>query len=83
MRYVPNGQTYGVRVDRADYANDSDTVDGLHANSFIQNSSAGDFQIASSTNGQNSYPYASLELRESNYGGNGGYTSPRLAFHWG
>lgn len=34
MYYVPNGQTYGIRVDRADNA---DTVGGFNANAFYRN----------------------------------------------
>ncbi|MCX5793552.1 MAG: hypothetical protein NTY45_15235, partial [Elusimicrobia bacterium] len=37
MYYVPNGQTYGIRVDRADQANNSDTVDSLHPPQFFNN----------------------------------------------
>lgn len=46
-------------------------------------SNQGDWQFASNTNGQTSYPYASIELRESNFGGSSAYTPPRLSFHWG
>ncbi len=37
MYYVPNGQTYGIRVDRADQANNSDTVDSIHPPQFFNN----------------------------------------------
>lgn len=44
MRYEPNGQTYGIRVDRADYADsagNADTVDGYHASSLMGGYSGG------------------------------------------
>lgn len=34
MYYVPNGQTYGIRVDRADYADNAGTVGGYAASSL-------------------------------------------------
>jgi hypothetical protein len=50
---------------------------------YIANNTAGDWNIASSTNGNTSYTYSTLELREANFGGNSGYSAPRLGFHWG
>jgi hypothetical protein len=60
-------------------------LDGITSSSFIYTgaSNQGDYQIASSTDDQNGYPYASIELRESNFGGSAAYTAPRLSFHWG
>jgi len=49
---------------------------------WIPNNGIGDWQIASSSTGT-SYSEASLELRESNFTGNGSATPPRLGFHWG
>ncbi|MES2286989.1 MAG: tail fiber domain-containing protein [Bacteroidota bacterium] len=49
---------------------------------WIPNNGNGDWQIASSSTGT-SYSVASLELRESNFTGNGTATPPRLGFHWG
>jgi len=49
---------------------------------WIPNNGIGDWQIASSSTGT-SYNLASLELRESNFTGNGSATPPRLGFHWG
>lgn len=34
MRYAPNGQTYGVRVDRADYADNAGAVNGYSADAL-------------------------------------------------
>ncbi len=66
---------------------DADTVDGqqpiFSLSGAVLTSTAGDWNVASSTNGEMSYPYASIELRESNFGGSASYTAPRLAFHWG
>jgi hypothetical protein len=50
---------------------------------YIRDGVAGDYEIANNTNGNESYPYASIELRESNYGASSAYTAPRLSFHWG
>ena len=67
----------------------ADTVDGYHALGLVTNAATdgggfnrGDWQLASSTNGATDYTTATLELRESNFGG-GGNTAPRLSFHWG
>ena len=48
---------------------------------YLTPTSQGDINFASSTNGNTGYSYASLELRESNFGGST-YTAPRLSFHW-
>jgi hypothetical protein len=40
MYYVPNGQTYGIRVDRADYANSAGSISG-QANSATINATSG------------------------------------------
>lgn len=49
---------------------------------WIPNNGSGDWQIASSSTGT-SYNLATLELRESNFTGNGSATPPRLGFYWG
>ncbi|HLP51379.1 MAG TPA: tail fiber domain-containing protein, partial [Chitinophagales bacterium] len=56
------------------------TVTGT-INGYIPNNGSGDWQIASNS-GSTSYSTASLELRETNFGG-GGQTPPHLGFHWG
>ncbi len=49
---------------------------------WIPNNGIGDWQIASSST-STAYTAASLELRESNWTGNGSATPPHLGFHWG
>lgn len=53
-----------------------------NSGAFLRNDVAGDWQLASSTNANTSYSVATLELRESNFGG-AAYTPPRLSLHWG
>lgn len=49
---------------------------------WIPNNGVGDWQIASSST-STAYGAGSLELRESNFTGNGSATPPHLGFHWG
>lgn len=70
-------------VNYATSAGNADTVDSIHASSFVRLDVAGDWQLASSSNGSTSYSTATLELREASFGGNNTYTPPRLSFHWG
>ncbi len=49
---------------------------------WIPNNGIGDWQIASSST-STAYNLATLELRESNFTGNGSATPPHLGFHWG
>jgi hypothetical protein len=58
----------------------TNTYGWLH-DGFIRNNGSGDYQIASNS-GATGYSNASLELRETNFGG-AGQQPPRLGFHWG
>lgn len=53
-----------------------------NSSAFLRSDEAGDWGLASSTNGTTGYNTSTLELRESNFGG-ATYTAPRLGFHWG
>jgi hypothetical protein len=72
-------------VNYATSAGNADTVDSVHAGSFIRTDAAGDWQLASNNN-SSSYQYTSLEVRELNFAGaqtGADSEAPRIGFHWG
>ncbi|MDO9187456.1 MAG: hypothetical protein Q7W13_15690, partial [Bacteroidia bacterium] len=83
---IASGVT-GVMVKQGDNYHRTATAGALATflnttGTWIPNNGIGDWQVASSSTGT-SYNLASLELRESNFTGNGTATPPRLGFHWG
>lgn len=73
MYYVPNGQTYGIRVDRADYSDNSGALSGLGVGSFLRD------------DGWNTYPGQDAntqgEMRvDFTYSNNAPYTGELIRF---
>ena len=77
MYYVPNGQTYGIRVDRADYANSAGSISG-QANSATINATSGNSgnQIVL-RDGSGNIAIGTLNTNYAYFGGGGrGLTAP-------
>lgn len=79
-----NGDTFHAEC-MVGFANNADTVDGIHGGAFIRGDVGGDWQISSSSN-SSAYAAAALEVRELNFAGAQADTwavAPRIGFHWG
>ena len=81
--------TWGISITgSAGSASNADTVDSLHAASFLRagaQSPAGNAEVAQAVN-SSAYSDAAIELRELNFGGaqTGAIgEAPRISFHWG
>lgn len=77
-----NGDTFHAEC-QVGFANNADTVDGIHGTSFIRTDAAALWSLASNSAGP-AYSNA-VQIRELNFGGaqtDDWTCAPRLAFHW-